>query len=55
MIAVGGHMVGGWDKSPGPNNDYTPKPWSAAKWWVFGSFWALVIVVIMTRQLVLLG
>ena len=21
-------MVGGWDKSPGPDNDYAGKPWT---------------------------
>lgn len=28
-------MVGGWDKHPGPDNDYAPKPWTTAKWVVF--------------------
>jgi hypothetical protein len=23
-------MVGGWDKSPGPDNDYTGQPWTRA-------------------------
>lgn len=36
-------MVSGWDKSPGPNNDYAPKPWSVAKWSAFVGVWVLVI------------
>ena len=25
-------MVSGWDKSPGPDNDYAPKPMTAWAW-----------------------
>jgi len=42
-VYCGGYMVSGWDKSPGPNNDYTPKPWSPANWSAFAGVWALVI------------
>ncbi|MFA7415876.1 MAG: hypothetical protein WC048_15465 [Rhizobium sp.] len=24
-------MASGWDKSPGPDNDYASEPWSAAR------------------------
>lgn len=28
-------MASGWDKHPGPDNDYAPKPWTTTKTVVF--------------------
>lgn len=36
-------MVSGWDKSPGPDNDYAPKPW---KWWEWVAFTALIVALV---------
>jgi len=39
-------MVSGWDKSPGPDNDYTPKPWSYVKSAIFAAMLALIFLAV---------
>lgn len=36
-------MVSGWDKSPGPGNDYASKPWPRLGWIAFAIMIALIL------------